>query len=76
MLELFKSIKKVEKDGKTLKFTNFKLCIDVNGNKQCVPIQPVNFGEKSNRSAYSLLNMASKEYIKDENPFYDNEDNE
>lgn len=40
-------------------FTNFELEIEVNGNIVNVPIQPVNFGEKQNRWAYSVLSLSA-----------------
>lgn len=40
-------------------FTNFELEIEVNGNVVNVPIQPVNFGEKQNRWAYSVLSLSA-----------------
>lgn len=58
-MQLIYTINKVTKDGKELSFTNFQLVIQVNGKDVYVPIQPVNFGEKSNRFNYSVLKMSA-----------------
>lgn len=69
-LKLYKVIKVVNsKDDKgaeiVKRYTNFYLRVFVNGKGINVPIQPVNFGNQSNRTAYQLLSLASEE-IKDE----------
>lgn len=66
MIELVKKIKKVSNgivDGvETFKsYTNFAIRIPVGDNYVDVPIQPVNFGEKTNRKGYSLLSAAAKD---------------
>lgn len=78
-MKLVKVIKKVprkvdgivqlDENGKELynSFTNFELEIEVNGNIVNVPIQPVNFGEKQNRWAYSVLSLSAIE--KGSDPF-------
>ncbi|MEM0173117.1 MAG: hypothetical protein QXI16_01260 [Sulfolobaceae archaeon] len=56
-------IEQVDDNGSVLmnSFTNFELEIEVNGNIVNVPIQPVNFGEKQNRWAYSVLSLSAIE---------------
>ena len=70
-MKLYKKINKVvsKKDNVVLKddkgndiyrtFTNFYVEIQVNDNTILIPIQPVNFGESSNRRNYSLLSMSA-----------------
>lgn len=67
MVDLFKKIKKVEtnevnSNGEKIykSFTNFFIRISVGDSFVDVPIQPVNFGEKTNRRGYSLLSAAAK----------------
>ncbi len=64
-MELYRYVKEVvnKETGEIKRYTNFYLEVVLNGNKINVPIQPVNFGEKSNRSNYHILRLASKEVI-------------
>ena len=74
-MELFKKIVEIDKDkqGNQLldekgsptkkRFTNFFVRVDINGNVVDVPITPVNFGEKSNRRNYNILQMSATLWV-------------
>lgn len=65
LLQTRKEIKD-KKTGETKRYTNFKLRVQIGNRYTDIPIRPVDFGEKSNRTNYTMLiSVADKEIDKD-----------